>query len=500
MSTAIAIGIDVGTTGCKVAAIDESGEILGSAQASYPLLSEVPGSAELDPDAVWSAVVKAVRRVVTALPSPSVSAVGLSTAGEALIPLDRNGDPLARIITSVDTRNVSIYKGVLASSGAERFRRVSELEPRPHYSIFRWAWFAAAHPDVYRRSETLGGHAEWLSARLGATILATDPSLATRTLAYRPAESVWDSDLLLDLGLDPHKLPRVKPSGTRVGRISSRAAQELGLNGNPLIVVAGLDQACAAFALGLPAAGTAMLSLGTTAVIGVELDLRRDRFEREAHARVPVTPHLRSGSMLALAGTPAGCQLLWWFDTCVSDFSSEEGQMLESLVNHRTDLIALPHLGGSRAAFDDPDATGAIIGLRFATNRNDIRRALIDGVAYELGVIRERLLHEDIAVDRFRAVGGGSRSNAWLQTISDSTELPIETTSTQFAAAIGAAEVALNGPDHIWTQSVIATVATVEPRPEWREYHASRFERYRGLYSLLAGEREDASARAAMLS
>ena len=203
---------------------------------------------------------------------------------------------------------------------------------------------------------------------------------------------------------------------------------------------------------------------------------------------------MRATYRLALAGTPAGGALLRWFETSILGSPDEPGAGLEALEDHRTDVLALPHLGGSRAAFADPEASGAIVGLRFATSRRDIVRALLDGVAYELAVILERFKTAGVEITSLRAVGGGSRSNVWLQTISDAVGLTVETTATSFAAALGAAAIARLGPGVDLDHEIVVVRETISPRAEWFDYHRTRSRRFRQLYSSLAAERNYALA------
>lgn len=484
------IGVDVGTTGCKVAVVSDGGEILATAQAAYPLETPAPGAAELDPILVWSAVTTSIKAACAA---PGVAepprALAITAAGEALVPLDDAAAPLSNIITSIDTRSRDVFERSLREIGGPRFSRYSGLDPLPHYSLFRWRWFAETRPDVYARTALLAGHTEWLAAGFGAAP-AIDRSLAARSLAYRCDAGAWDDELLALMGLDAGRLGTVVEAGTASGAVRPELAAELGLRAGAPVVVAGLDQACAALALALPGPEVAMLSIGTTAVLGLELC--DERFGPEAAARgIPVTPHIRPRYRIALAGTPAGGALLRWFDTRILAQPHDPVAQLDGIADHRTEVLALPHLGGSRAAFGDPGATGALLGLRFATDRRDIVRALLDGVAYEVAVMLERLQALGPHTTRLRAAGGGSCSQAWLQTIADATGLPVETTATAFGAAIGAAAVARQAsPAAGAADAITAPVErTVEPRHDWSGYHADRLRRFTDSYAALASER-----------
>jgi xylulokinase len=492
------IGVDVGTTGCKVAALNESGDVCATAYEAYPLETTELGTAELDPCLVWKAVTNSIRAVCESLPSAArPRSIAVTTAGEALVPLDANAAPLSNIVTSVDSRNVEAFRRSVGEIGETRFREHSGLAALPHYSVFRWRWFAETQPELYARTTTLAGHAEWLTAQLGANTPTTDRSLAARSLAYRVDEEVWDYDLIDMFGLDVGRLPSVVPAGSVVGTVSSKRAAELCVDEETTIIIGGLDQACAAFSLALPGEDTAMLSIGTTAVLGVEIAGTLPRFglgpASDVHDgttdRIPTGPHVRPNYRLALSGTPAGGALLKWFETKILGRAGDPAATVAGIEDHRTDVLALPHLGGSRVAFSDPDARGVILGLRFATSQRDITRALIDSVAYEVAVMLEQLGAAGVDVTRLRAVGGGSLSRAWLQIIADAVRLPVETAATSYAAAIGAAAMASRGTSLDTANPMVRVREVICPRADWFEYHDTRLRRFRDIYAALAEER-----------
>ena len=89
------MGIDVGTTGCKVVAFDQSGAVLAQAGREYPLLNPNPGWYELDPAQVWSYISECLRAVNAQLRHDPVTALSLSSQGEAMVPLAKDGTILA---------------------------------------------------------------------------------------------------------------------------------------------------------------------------------------------------------------------------------------------------------------------------------------------------------------------------------------------------------------------------------------------------------------------
>lgn len=238
-----------------------------------------------------------------------------------------------------------------------------------------------------------------------------------------------------------------------------------------------------------------MLSLGTVVVLAAVLDA-----DRSAGTSVPTVPYVDPGKRLAIAGSPAGGAVLRWcrdqFGTPASGRAGSadpdiEGDVYERIVVSAaevdTDLIALPHFAGSRTAFADPQATAALIGLTFATEKRHIVRALLEGVALETAAMAGRLAESGAAVTSLRAVGGGSRSPVWMQIFADVLGVPVESTASADAAAVGAARLAGAATgDAGGDPDGFRVAARFEPDESRSRRYRSKLERYRGLYRALA--------------
>ena len=489
------LGVDIGTTGCKAVAVGSDGLPLARAYREYPLATPRPGWAELDPDAVWEAVCAAIREVTAAAPEPP-QALAVATLGEAVTPIDASGAALAPTIVSFDGRARTCYDQLIGALGRDRISDVCGVAPQPHYSVAKWCWIAREMPETYRRAATLACFGDLVSVRLGLPPVI-DHTMATRTLAFEAAAGCWSSEILDTAGVDVGKLPAPVPTGTVIGTVAAPQARELGLADGALLVAGGLDQVCAAYGVGIGARGdgSAMLSLGTVAVLAAVLDA-----DRSAGTPVPAVPYPEPEKRLAIAGSPAGGAVLRWYRDqfgapaprrADSADPGVEGDVYERIVASAadvdTDLIALPHFAGSRTAFADPESTAALVGLTFATERQHIVRALLEGVALETAVMAGRLAESGAAVTSLRAVGGGSRSAVWMQIFADVLGVPVDSAASADAAAVGAALMAGAATGLAAGESAgLPLPVRCEPdQSAGRQYH-SKLERYMALYQTLA--------------
>jgi xylulokinase len=103
------LGVDIGTSGTKTLLLDESGRVLASAGAEYPLSTPRPGWAEQDPHHWWEATQTTIREVLrrSGLPGSAVRAIGLSGQMHGSVFLDAAGDVIRPALLWCDQRTAA---------------------------------------------------------------------------------------------------------------------------------------------------------------------------------------------------------------------------------------------------------------------------------------------------------------------------------------------------------------------------------------------------------
>ena len=506
------LGVDIGTTGCKAAVVSTDGAPVACAYREYPLITPRPGWAELDPDVVWEAACSAIREttsaigVTTSAGGVTTSAIGDTTSagvgppramavsclGEAVTPIDGRGRPLGPSIVSFDRRAAACHDRLVEQIGRAEFERITGLAPMPHYSAAKWSWLAREAPGTYRAAAKLVCYGDLVAARLGLEPVM-DHTMATRTLAFDQAGRSWDPGILRAAGIDEAKLPATAPSGTVIGTIPRRHCADLGLAPGATLVAGGLDQACAAHAVGAGETGEALLSLGTVAVLAVVLAGDRPR-----PLAVPTGPHVVEGRSLTVAGAPAGGAVLRWYRDVLGRADAERAEaagadfydtIVSAAAAVETTAIVVPHFAGSRAGFSDPDSVAVMAGLTFDTDRRQLVRALLEGVALETAVMAERLSEAVEPVAALRAAGGGSRSAPWMQIFADVLGVPVESSASSYAAAVGAALIAGSAIEAVDGAVTMPMAARFEPDEARAGGYRAKLVLYRRLYETMAAAR-----------
>jgi xylulokinase len=108
-------------------------------------------------------------------------------------------------------------------------------------------------------------------------------------------------------------------------------------------------------------------------------------------------------------------------------------------------LFFLPHLAGERTPYMDPDARAAFTGLTMRHGRAHLARAVMEGVVMALKQCLILMQEMGVPIEQIIASGGGTRHRLWLQLMADIFNHPIYLTTSEEAAATGAAILAGTG-------------------------------------------------------
>jgi xylulokinase len=481
------LGVDVGTSGTKAVLFEATGGALARAHQSYALHHPAPGFFELDPEEVWTAVVTCLRRIGRENGSKPIRALAVSVQGEAVIPISKEGRPLARSPVSADMRGAPYMDHLSERLDPLRISRITGQPPSPLSSLTKIMWWREHSPDLFKQTRKFYCYGEFILSRLEVEA-AIDESMASRTMAYDIRQKLWSPELLCQAELESSRFASVVPSGTVVGKMSNATAKYLGLPPGIQIVIGGHDQACAAFGAGAVDSQTALYSIGTTEVIAAAFDSPSNSLLEK---NVPCYPHVLPGKHLALIGSQTGGRLLEWFaetfvrvaDSTVRPTALSIEKLTERIDEQPGDLMLLPFFAGSGSVRNDPTAKGVLIGLTFETRLEDIVKALLEGITYEQAAGLSHVPEIDEQVKIFRGGGGGARSPAWLRIKANILGRPIETLEVEDTACLGAALIAgcgtgiFDSPETAVT-SAIRPGKKFEPDPKKHCQYREKLELY----------------------
>ncbi len=260
----------------------------------------------------------------------------------------------------------------------------------------------------------------------------TDPSDAVGTGLFAPETGDWAWTIVDALRIPREWLPRLMPSGSIAGGLRPEYARRLGLPRGLPIMIAGGDAPVGAFGAGVTRENEALVMLST----GAQVIRPARRWTPDPAGRwytwpsvVPVTddvaPYLRVGTLMNAGNVTR------WADTVLQEGKIGEGP---------SGLVALPHLIGTRA---NPDLRGAVIGLDEHTTSDEIRRALLEGIAFSVRAMMDAM-SEGVPPSRIRLGGGLAHRREIRQLFADVLGSPVESVGQPDVTAYGAGLLALH--------------------------------------------------------
>ncbi len=449
-----AIGIDVGSTNVKVALVDDGGRCV--ADASRPLSTVTDGAAVgQDADRLWSTLVDAVREVTTDRPdvAADVTTLGVCSQYSSLVPVDGAGAALAPIKMYLDTRGADACWAIL-----ERHPDAFDTWVARHgippigggLTLSHLLHFQHDEADVHARASAYLEVMDLVNLRLTGTVAATQCTMFAAQLCDNRTVGTtsYDDELVAMSGVDADRLPPLLPVDGIVGEVRDDVAEQLGLPPGVTVRAAMNDTQAGAFATGaLADDGRCGLMVGTTAVLIRSMSHFAVDLEHEVLAMpVPVPGRYVVMAENGIAGRAVERAL----EVLSPEATTTEAQFAELEAALTTSppgaggLLFLPWLAGSMSPSSSSQMRGGYLGMTLQTQRSDLLRATVEGVARNL-----RWLHPSVdalcgtPATEVLFAGGAARSDGVARTLSDVLGLPVVVPDRpELAAAIAVGAVA----------------------------------------------------------
>ena len=245
--------LDAGTTSLKGALFDLAGNMIASRVHEYHLEKPAPDIVELDPEIYWLAAKTVIAEILmeTKVNPKNISALGVTSQGETLIVLDKNGRPLRKAIVWLDNRAKDEAEIIKREFGGELVYKVTgQQDVVPGWPAAKILWLRNHEPEVFKATAKYLMLGDYLIYRLTG-VFATDHALNPSTLYYDLVNGLWWKEMLEFLHVSEKQLPVLMNSGESAGNVSV----DIGLTGNTAVTVAPIDQVAAAVGAGNIAPG-----------------------------------------------------------------------------------------------------------------------------------------------------------------------------------------------------------------------------------------------------
>lgn len=488
------LGVDLGSSVCKAAVFNTDGRCLALATREYPTVQTYPGQAELDSHTVWQRTQEVIAEVAASVRQDPITALCVSSFGEALAPVSLTRELLGSTILCADARGGEYVRALEEEIGQEAFYRINPNLLGPQYSLPKLLWLRDYQPELYQRADYFLLWGDCVGYLLGGDPV-TNNSLANRTLLFDLARNDWSDRLLAWSGVDRRKLGRVVPGGTVVGTVSAAMAARLGLPQGVRIVAGGHDQCCNALGCGAIEAGKAVCGIGTYECITPTFAAVQQPLAMLAEG-LNIEHHLLPDLYVSFLYNQAGSLVKWFRDTFAAAEVARGDVDIYAVLNAEmpddpTTLLVLPHFDSPQWPRYLPDTAGAIIGLHTRTTRGDILKAIMECTTLYFVDGLHALQRLGIDLTECIAAGGGARSDAWLQIKADIFGLPFVRTRITEGGLAGAAMHAglatgVYASPREAVQAFVEKERLFTPDPQRHARYQEKHAQYRQLYPALA--------------
>ncbi len=489
---------DVGTTSVKTALYNTEGELIHKVIKDYSLNSPQLDWYEVDSETYWDGVMGGFKEIIElSNVSPKlIKSISGCSQGETTIFLGREDKPLRPAIVWYDNRarrEVEELKGFIDTD--EFYRITGLLEVDTTWSAPKLLWVKNNEPDLFNRTQKILLVEEYIVYKLTGQFVGSASLSSSTALIDVHRRAYWSKTVDYIGARD--KLPEIIDEGSIIGKIKPGIADELGLNRDVIVVKGAIDQVSSALGAGNIKPGIVTEITGSALAVVVTLD----SIDLEQETKLPYQAHVVKNkyALLPYAQT-AAITYKWFRDTFTpklgkdvkGDASGYErlNELARTVSPGSEGLVFLPFLAGASFPENDTYAKGVFYGITLKHQRAHFARSIIESIGFMLKKIMAFVEHYGVRIEEIHSMGGGSRSDLWLQIKSDICNYRIVKMEEEDSSTLGAAILAsVQARDYSTIDEAVAVMVKMgkafNPDPNKNEIYVESFVLYNELYESL---------------
>lgn len=486
------IGIDIGTSGCKICSFNSNGRLLSSASRKYPE-KHSNGTREINPDQVRDNVLDALEEAIFQCPEP-VQAIAVTCLGESLVCLDQSDHVLYPSMVTGDNRGQEGVDQLCQSLGADYIFNITGLMPSQLYSLPKMIWMKE-NTHVIQKVHKIFFYEDYIGYLLTGERKVSYSS-AARSMALDIHNLRWSEQLLSFADLTLEHMSEPVPSGTIIGYVKKELASKFHLSENVPVVAGGHDQACAAIGSGFIDASTGEDGIGTCECLALMLPSEYDTQTLKALDMPCMIYPLGNSFFTTLEITTCGVLMNWARDTlfkgarqiCEAQKKDFFQYMDEQIVGKKTDILILPQFGSSGHPDLNYHMSACISGLTLETKEEDLYLALKESMIYQIKLACEYAAPLNLTFDKLVMTGGAANSLVSAHLRADIYQKPVYILENNEAGTLGCmilAAVAIGKyPDIVsCIREVVKYSKEILPNPDNFAYYEIQYEKFKKLYT-----------------
>lgn len=431
------LGIDLGTSSLKAMLITEYGQMKALSARDYQFASPHNGYAEHDPREWWKACCETVQEVLKDSDVSKDDVKGLSFSGQmhGAVMLDKEYQVVRPAILHCDARSSAQVEWMKRVIGPDQIKQIIMNPIYTGFLLPSLLWVKENEPENFEKIAYIMLPKDYLKFRMTGEV-STDYSDASATLAYDMKENCWSQEILKITGIPGEWFPRCYDTAAPAGTVCKKAAAETGLSEKTIVTAGGGDQVMQGIGNGITREGEASVNIGTSGQVSFQ-------------SGVPIlNPQLNTNTFCGYkkgrwftmgAIMNAGLSYRWFNSLFEAVDYDSMNHKIAAVKPGSGGVIYLPYLNGERTPHLNPNISGAFVGLNLNTGREQLSRAVMEGVAFALNQCIEVCGGLGLRADAMIASGGATKSMPWLQIQADIYNLPLRVADTGEQASLGAA-------------------------------------------------------------
>lgn len=503
----LVLAVDLGTGGPKIGLVSLVGQVAWQEDVQVKTRWLDGGGAVQDAEEWWQIICDGARRAVAEAGVRPDQVVAVSVTGQwaSTVPVDQYGRPVGDCMMWMDTRGghlvrqavggpVAGYRPVAAASWIRR----SGVPPSVagDDSLGHMLFLEHDQPLVAKAARWYLEPVDYLSMRFTGVAAASPASMTPAWLTDTRRTDVdgYDPVLVRRSGVDPSKLPPLRPTGSVIGTVREAIADELGITSAAKVVTGTLDLHSAAVGAGAVLDYEPHMVISTTSWISCPVK----RKKTDVVHQMATVPGLAPGDYLVVNNQDSAGRCLEWLRDDVMAANGPAGGAVESdypalialastVPPGSGDVIFTPWLRGEHSPVANRDARGGFHNVSLSTTRAHLVRAVLEGVGYN----SRWLLHgtekfTGHRMEPIRLIGGGARADLWCQIMADVLDRRIERVAEPVHANLRGAAIfagmALGAVSREEIRSLVKVDRVFTPDPANRAVYDRLFEEFPRLY------------------
>lgn len=423
------IGIDVGTSGCKASVMEPDGTVVATARREYAFVVPRPGWAELDPAAIWRAVVETLADLAPA--AAGARSLAVSSIGEAMVLTDGGDRVLHNAITYVDSRSEETLAEIEALLPARELHAISGVPLNQMYSLNKILWFRRHRPEILGKTRKAFLFVDYLGYLLTGERLV-DAASASRTMLLDARSLTWSYRLLKLFGVDRDWFSPIAQPGARVGTLLPAVSRETGLPAGMTVTLGCHDHPCGTLGSGTVKVGDIFLGVGSSESLSLVIP-PEGITDTLLDNKLAFEPFFDGQYFISAGQLTHGTSIRWFvelFRRELEELGTCAGESLYALADRMcppdaASLYFLPYMSGVDPNDGDNDARGCFVGLDVTMDKWRMYRAVLEGLCFETRMRLDRLAQGGARLGIITAAGGGAGSDLLMQMKADVLERPL---------------------------------------------------------------------------